>query len=437
MEFRGTFKKVPKSTFRKDLYSMNNQQKCPFNHGKFDSFQTNDKQPRLTHDFDPTKKETFTSAHEEYKELRKTCPVAHSEAYDGFWALLKHGAVVNVLKDPNTFVTSVQNVVPKVSTTGRRPPLHLDPPEHTPYRRTLDPFFTDEKMEEIEPLVRKTTIDLLQPFIDQGEGDICTDFSHHLPGYIFAKFFNLPTDLGIKIREVTKLYVKALNEVDKPMIQQKSLELYDIARTIIQMRKDEPLDPAEDVTSAFLARRYKGEPLPDELILGTIRQLIVVGMIAPVVFIGSMSIHLAQNPDIQEQLRNDPSLIPAAIEEYLRLFTPYRGFARTAKHDVVIGGRTIKKDEPIAVVFASANRDEDVFPNSDQFILHRPNIKEHVAFGMGPHQCPGAPLARMMLGITLEELLARTKNIELNGEIVMTRFPEWGPVSVPLKIVKA
>ena len=421
-------------------WSESNQSKCPFHQGEMDLL-LNDNQDntneRRTHDFDPTKKETFTSAHEEYKELRKNCPVAHSEAYDGFWALLKYEDVVNVLKDPHTFVTSVQNVVPKVSTTGRRPPLHLDPPEHTPYRRTLDPFFTKEKMAEIEPLVVKTTVDLLQPFIDAGGGDICTEFSHQLPGYVFAKFFNLSTELGMKIREVTKLYVKALNDVDKPTIQEKSLELYDIARTIIQMRKEEPMDPTKDVTSAFLARKYKGEFLPDELILGTIRQLIVVGMVAPVVFIGSMSVHLSQNPDIQDMLRNDSSLIPAAIEEYLRLFTPYRGFARTAKHDVTIRQRTIKKDEPIAVVFASANRDEDVFPNGDKFILNRPNIKDHVAFGMGPHQSPGSPLARLMLATTLKELLARTKKIELNGEMTMTRFPEWGPVSVPLKVVSA
>ncbi|ARK29938.1 cytochrome P450 [Halalkalibacter krulwichiae] len=413
------------------------QQKCPFHQGTIDlSLDSQDKlDERLTNDFDPTKKETFTSAHEEYKELRQRCPVAYSEAYDGFWALLKYEDIVNVLKDPNTYVTSVQNVVPKVSTTGRRPPLHLDPPEHTPYRRTLDPFFTDEKMNEIEPVIRKTTIDLLQPFINSGGGDICTEFSHQLPGYVFAQFFNLPTELGMKIREVTKLYVKALNEVDKPTIQEKSLELYDIARMIIQMRKEAPLDPTTDITSAFLARKYKGEPLPDELILGTIRQLIVVGMIAPVVFIGSMSVHLAENQDVQELLRNDPSLIPAAIEEYLRLFTPYRGFARTSKHDVEIRGRKIKKDEPIAVVFASANRDEEVFPNADKFILNRPNIKKHVAFGMGPHQCPGAPLARLILNITLKELLVRTKKLELDGEVIMTRFPEWGPVSVPLKVV--
>ena len=133
------------------------------------------------------------------------------------------------------------------------------------------------------------------------------------------------------------------------------------------------MDPKEDVFSAYLAIKE----LPEDMVLGTVRQLIVVGMIAPTIFIGSMTVHLALNPNIQNEIRNNLHLVEAAIEEYLRLLTPYRGFARTAKHDCVIGGRTIRKDEPIALVFSSANRDETIFPNPDQFILNRPNIKTY------------------------------------------------------------
>ena len=126
-----------------------------------------------------------------------------------------------------------------------------------------------------------------------------------------------------------------------------------------------------------------------------------------------------------------PSLIPAAVEEYLRLLTPYRGFARTPTRDVEIGGRLIRKDEPVAVVFASANRDEDVFPEPDRFVLDRPNIGRHVAFGMGPHRCAGAPLATLMLRLTLEELLARTSAIEVVGEPTMTRLAGVGDAVRP------
>jgi cytochrome P450 len=127
-------------------------------------------------------------------------------------------------------------------------------------------------------------------------------------------------------------------------------------------------------------------------------------------------------------------MIPAAVDEYLRLLTPYRGFARTATRDVEIGGRLIRKDEAVAVVYASANRDESVFPDPDRFILHRPNIGRHVAFGVGPHRCAGAPLATLMLQITLRELLARTSAIDLAGDVTMTGWPEWGTLSVPVRL---
>src|SRR5690606_6342884 len=139
-----------------------------------------------------------------------------------------------------------------------------------------------------------------------------------------------------------------------------SLELYKIAQSIIDLRKAVPMAPEEDLTSALLVATHEGEPLPEELVLGCVRQLLVTGMVAPSVFLNTMFTHLAEHKDLQNQLRNDLSLVPAAVEEYLRLITPYRGMSRTPKKDVVIGGRLIKKDEPIALAYTSANRDEAI-----------------------------------------------------------------------------
>jgi cytochrome P450 len=169
------------------------------------------------------------------------------------------------------------------------------------------------------------------------------------------------------------------------------------------------------------------------MIVGAIRQLLVVGIIAPTVVIGSIVVHLADNVALQQQLRQEPKLIPAAIEELLRLYSPYRGFARTATQDVEIRGRKIKKGEPIALLFTSANRDESVFPNADQFDIGRPANK-HMAFGRGPHQCAGAPLARVELRIAIEEVLAQTQGFVVDGPVQMTRWPEYGPISVPIKL---
>ncbi len=386
-------------------------------------------------DFDPLVPETFESFHREFTELRARCPVARSDAWNGFWALLRYDDVLAAAGDPALFTTTVQNVVPKLAFTGRRPPLHLDPPEHTPYRRALNPYFAPAKMEAIEPKLRAIVGGLLDPLVAAGGGDFCAEFTHRLPGYVFAEFFNLTPELGMAIREATREFVNAVQRFEHESVKRTSLALYEIARTIIDMRRAQPLDPAEDPTSGLLAARVDGEPLPDDLLLGTIRQFIVVGMVAPCVFIGSMLVHLAQNPELQAELREDPSLVPAAVEEYLRLLTPYRGFARTPTRDVEIGGRLLRKDEPVALVYASANRDESVFPEPERFILNRPNINRHLAFGAGPHRCAGAPLATLMLRVTLEELLARTSAIELAGDVTMTGWPEWGTLSVPARLL--
>jgi len=277
---------------------------------------------RLTDDFDPLAPETFTSAHEIYKEMRQSCPVAHSNEWNGFWALLRYADVVNALKDRQNFTTTVQNVVPKVAFTGRRPPLHFDPPEHTSYRRVLNPFFAPAKMAKIEPTIRRIAAELLEPIIDAGGGDVCEEFTRRFPGYVFAEFFNVPVDMSLAIKEVSAAYAKALHYFDNEQVKENSLVLYELAREIIESRRARPLDADEDVTSALLqARDESGERLPDALVLGTVRQMIVVGTIAPGVFIGCMMAHLAANQELQDRLRNEPALIPAAIEEYLRLFT--------------------------------------------------------------------------------------------------------------------
>lgn len=103
------------------------------------------KDTELSSDFDPLVDENFETAHNQYKLLREKCPVAHSNAYGGYWALFKYDDIVKVLKNPKLYTTTVQNVVPKVATTGRRPPLHLDPPEHSPYKRTLVPFLKKKR----------------------------------------------------------------------------------------------------------------------------------------------------------------------------------------------------------------------------------------------------------------------------------------------------
>ncbi len=391
---------------------------------------------QVPQDFDPELPEDFDSAHREYARLRSQCPVAHTDGLGGFWALTRYEDVKRAASDSATFITSKQNVVPKVAFTGRRPPLHLDPPEHTPYRKALNPLLSPARSEGFAPRTRELARSLLAPMAARGGGDICVEFSSHFPVHVFGDWMRMPEEWLDTLHDAGRAFVLAVHMNHPERMKETSLRLYDMARALIAIRKEHPQDPALDPTSALLEARHEGEPLPDELLVGTVRQVLLVGLVAPMVMIGSICVHLARHPDLQAQLRANPALLPDAIEEFLRLYTPYRGFARTAVHDVEMSGRTIPAGEAIALLYCSANRDEDVFPQGDQFIMNRPNIGEHLAFGRGPHNCPGLHLGRMQLRVALEELLAASPNgFELAGDITMSRWPEIGPLVVPLRFL--
>ncbi|SHN39126.1 cytochrome P450 [Cryptosporangium aurantiacum] len=393
---------------------------------------------RAAHDFDPVRPgETFTSAHEEFAQLRPRCPIARSQEYGGFWAALGYDEVLSVITDIEHFTTSKQNAIPKFAFTGVRPPLHLDPPEHLAYRRVINAFFTPPKMRAMEPKARAVAVDLLDPLIDARWVDVCKQYAHKFPAAVFAHFFNLDVAVSAEIKDVSGEYVDAIQVLNHEVVIRLSRRLYEIAQGIIDDRRAGDYDPDDDLTAALLAAEYQGAPLPEAMVLGCVRQLIVTGMVAPSVFTGNMFVHLSRDTDLQDRLRAEPQLIPAAIEEFLRLYSPYRGMARTAREDVVLSGQLIRKDDPIALVYTSANRDERVFPDGDNFVLHRPNIAQHISFGRGTHSCPGAPLARMMMRITLEEALARSTAFRPAGEPEMAIWAEWGTRSVPLDFVRA
>ncbi|HWU59933.1 MAG TPA: cytochrome P450 [Microbacteriaceae bacterium] len=407
-------------------------------HAEYDVDLEADDRRRADHDFDPVREgETFTSAHEEFHELRGRCPIARSQEYDGFWALLGYDEVLEVITDIEHFTTSKQNAIPKFAFTGVRPPLHLDPPDHTEYRRIINKAFTPPKMRALEPKVRASAIQLLDPLIDAGWVDVCKEYAQRFPAFVFADFFNLDVETSELIKSVTRTYVDAIQVLDHDVVKSLSGKLYEIAQTIIDDRKAGGYDPQDDLTAALIAARPGGDPLPPNLVLGCVRQLIVTGMVAPSVFIGNMFVHLSRDPELQDQLRADPSLIPAGVEEFLRLYSPYRGMARTAREDVMLSGQLIRKDDPVALVYTSANRDERVFEDGEKFVLNRPNISKHISFGRGTHSCPGAPLARMMMVITLEEVLARSASFTAAGDPEMAIWAEWGTRSVPVDFVRA
>ncbi len=388
-------------------------------------------------DYDPTQPETFDSVYEEFARLRRSCPVAHSDAYDGFWVLAKYKDVKSVLSQPRKFTTKYKNVVPVMSLTSRRPPLHLDPPEHTPYRRALDRVLGADRIAALQPFIRSCAERLMANLVSMGAGDLVRDYTRRLPVEIFGEWFGLEPDQTDVLQATSQAYVDAWEAADLSGVQAAGLTLTRMAEDVVADRSKNPRNISTDPVSSLLSMTYEGERFPHEKVVGCVRQVLVVGLVAPPIFLGSVGVHLSRHPELQQELRSDTAKIPAAVEEFLRLYTPYRGFARTAREPVEIGGRSITPEEPIAMLYASANRDEDIFANPDEFRLNRPNISKHLAFGLGPHSCAGVRLARAELIVGLEELLKQTSHFEVTGDVVMSGMPEVGPVAVPIRLTRA
>lgn len=384
----------------------------------------------MTHtpDFKVPDTEDFDSPHALFAKLRAHCPVAWSDDMGGFWAVTRHADAREVLENWEMFTTTVQNVVPRVATTQRRPPLHLDPPHNTPYRNAIQRHLTPSRLADWDARLKPMVAKFLDPWIETGGGDICKDFSFLLPIALLAEFFNLSPNKAEQIRKVGAEFNMALQRQDFDLLRIKSDALYDIAADLIADRHANPRDPETDPTASLLAVRVAGEPLADDLILGALRQFLLVGIIAPTTFIGSMAVHLARHPEHHAELTANPALVPDALEELLRLYTPYRGFARTAREDTEIGGCPVSKGDPVAIVFTSANRDAAVFEDPDSYRLDR-TARDLLTFGRGPHMCPGAPLARVLLRETLLQLTQKTERLEQVGPLEMTNWPEYGPLS--------
>ncbi|MFC7405703.1 cytochrome P450 [Georgenia alba] len=383
-------------------------------------------------EWDPTEPETFGSAQVTYARLRRDNPFPWSEAFGGFWSATTYDDVVAIARDTETFSTATQNVVPHVPRTARRPPLHYDPPEQTAFREVIDPSFRRAEVKALEPRFTAAAETLLDPWLAHGACDYAQDVAMPYVAQCFAEYLRVPTEVALRVREIGVRYAFAIQDMDKLAVLAASDELYAIARDLYDA--DDPGTLVRDLRRA--ATDPDNAVVTEQTAVATVRQLIVAGMGAPQAVLGSAVAHLAQDPNLQDRLRRDRALLPAAVEELLRLYAPYRVFARTANRDVEVRGRLVRAGEPITLIYPSANRDETRFDDVDTFRLdRRPN--KHLAFGRGAHRCPAASMGRSELVIALDVLLTRTASFGLDGEVEMMNWLEFGPRSVPLRLVPA
>ncbi|MCX0275113.1 cytochrome P450 [Nocardia zapadnayensis] len=374
---------------------------------------------------------------EVYRDLRATCPVAHTADYGGYWALTRYQDVRDAALDPDLFISSVQAVVPSDPRGIRRPPLNFDAPRHTPYRRALLRTLSSARVERILDSLRPRATALFREFVHGDDRDIARTFGTLLPAYAAATWLNLDERRVEWLAATATAWVDAWRAQDAEQVTQRSEEMYEVARWLVADRTTRPRDITLDPASSLLSERVEGRPLETDLVVGALRQSLVVGMVAPPLLIGAIAAHLATDTRLQDRLRRDQDSRVAAAEEYIRLFTPYRGFARTVSRETSLHDRTIQPEEPVTLVYAAANRDPDVFRDPESFVLGRANIGQHLGFGIGRHQCVGMHLARGVIGVALDTILDGSAELRLLSEPVPTRMPELGYQSVQIAVIPA
>ena len=387
--------------------------------------------PEREPDFDPLDEDFTRCPHPVWADLRERCPVARGARWD-FWALTKYQDVKLASRRPALFTSSQGITVPRNPVSGRRAPLHFDPPEHPRYRRPLNAVLSSQRVGALEPAMRETAAELVATLVQQGGGDAVTGLSSPLAGLIFGMFIGISEEEARDLNSHSERFESAQFHQRPEVAEEENIYLYGVFRELVARRRANPLEPHEDIVSALLEVRVDGAPLDDEFIAGSIRQLLIAAHVAPSAAIASAIRHVADDPTLQDQLRGQPDLIPSACDELLRLYTPNQGFARTATRTTKVRGQEIEAGEQVALVLSSANRDPDVFDEPDRFILGRsPN--PHIAFGWGSHKCAGKDVAETEMKLALEELLAATEHFEVAGEVAPVYWPLYGPESLPLR----
>lgn len=380
---------------------------------------------KLQPDWDPRSAQVLADQISAYDEMRRRCPVAYSEYLH--WSLFRHADVMHVLNDHETFSNAVS--------AHLSVPNGMDPPEHTAYRRIIEPYFGPQRMQAFEPRCRQVAVDLVDRLPADGEIELMAGFAREFAVRIQCAFLGWPNDLHEPLRQWIRKNHEATLARDRAALAAVALEFDWHVRALLEARRGAGAAAPDDVTTSLINERIGDRLLNDDELVSILRNWTVgeLGTIASCV--GILAHYLAEHPELQRQLRDQPALLSAAIDEILRIHAPLIANRRIATRAVQYRGRRIEAGERITLIWASANRDESVFGNPDELRLDR-DPALNLLYGAGIHVCPGAPLARLELRIGMEALLANTRVIApVPGKTpVRATYPASGFSSLPLRI---
>lgn len=386
----------------------------------------------LTQDWDPMDPAHAGDPSEIHAYLRKKCPVAWSDRFGGFYAISRFEDVRSAALDFATF-SNDKATIPDAAGPGRPPraPVEVDPPVHGDFRDVLNRFFTPDRIRLLEPVIRRTARNLIGRCVSLGETDAVATFTFYMPIQVQCIFLGISPEDGEKIKNTVNRIIHAGAVGDTIEHKAGNDEIYAYIEGIIEARRKAPYD-ANDVISALIHEKIGDRQLTTDDVAGVIRLFLQAGHGTTTNSLGSIIRHLGMNLSDQRRLREQPNLIPQAIEEILRVWTPVRAVGRRTTCDVEVAGKMIPKGSRVALMVAAANRDSSEFEDAETVNIDRkPN--RHIAFGYGIHRCVGAALARTQLRIALEELFAMTDSFEVIGDTEFSKWTHLGPSKLPVR----
>ncbi len=362
-----------------------------------------------------------------YAELRRTAPVCWVDRQGGgFWAVTTHPEVASIGADPVRFCSSRGILTDEIGTSYDSPPtmMHTDPPQHTRYRRLVQPGFKPTLVRLMEAGVTAKARALSDPIRAGVAFDVVQDLSIPFPLQVICELLGVDGSQWPRFFDWSEAVIPGESERSEEERAALQLEMWEYLIGVADERRRAPADDLVSVLANVGSDPDSGgEALSEAELAMFLIQLLVAGNETTRNLISGGLVALAENPAQWAALRADPSLVPTAVEELLRWTTPVISFMRTATKATTVRGQSVAPGDPVLLVYASANRDEEVFgPDAGALRVDRhPN--PHVSFGFGPHFCLGAALARLEGRVVLTELLTRFSSVSLAGEVQRTPSP--------------
>jgi cytochrome P450 len=382
------------------------------------------------HDFDHTDPRWTEDPFPIWEQLRSASPVVHTERFLGCYMPTTYEAVKEIAYDTEHFSSRrvvVRDIRP--DTTQTAPPITSDPPQHKPAKQVLLPPFTPDAMKKLEPRVRAICNELIDEFIADGKCDAAARYTKHVPVRAIAHMLGIPEKDGeLFIKWIHGILELGIKDNDALMNAVQEMSAYFAGH--IEYRKTHPTD---DLISVLMKARDKnGQPLSDQHVLGSLRLLLIAGIDTTWSAIGSSLWHLAKTPADRARLVAEPELMPTAVEELLRAYSPVT-MAREVMKETTISGCPVKPGNMVLLSFPAANRDPAMFPNADTVVIDR-RENRHAAFGLGIHRCVGSNLARMEMTVAIEEWLKRIPDFRLDpaGKVTWSEGTVRGPRQLPM-----